>query len=115
MIRRLAVLAAVAVALPAMAQSGANTPPEKVTQVCSACHGVNGVAIAPIYPNLAGQYETYIANALHDYHDGKRKNAIMNAQAASLTNDDIKQLARWFSSQPAKVYTPEKKPPSGGS
>ena len=111
MMRRLTVLALAAVALPVMAQSV--DKPAKVA-ICAACHGENGVAIAPIYPNLAGQYETYIANALHDYHDGKRSNAIMNAQASSLSNDDIKQLARWFSSQPAKVYTPKKTPDSGG-
>jgi cytochrome c553 len=94
-------------ALPLIASADA-TPakPEKVA-VCAACHGENGVAVMPMYPNLAGQYANYIEQALHAYKSGARKNAIMNGQAAGLSDEDIKQLATWFAHQPAKVYTPE--------
>ena len=101
--RRTLLLVLATASLPAFA--GPPARPAKV-DVCAACHGDNGVAKAPIYPNLAGQYVTYIENALHAYHDGTRKNPIMNAQAATLSDTDIKQLAAWFSSQAAKVYTP---------
>ncbi len=100
-------LVVLAGALPLVAAAEAPlVKPDKVV-VCAACHGENGVAVMPMYPNLAGQYANYIEQALHAYKSGVRKNAIMNGQAAGLSDEDIKQLAAWFSHQPAKVYTPE--------
>ncbi len=105
--KRLSLIAALAacIALPAFAANNAAKPPAKVA-VCGACHGTNGIARLPMYPDLAGQYDTYIKRALHDYKDGLRKNPIMNAQAAGLSDQDINELAAWFSSRPPKVYTP---------
>jgi cytochrome c553 len=79
--------------------------PEKVT-VCAACHGADGKAVQPMYPNLAGQYANYLEHALHEYKAGLRKNPIMGAQAASLSDADIHQLAEYFSQQPSPLYTP---------
>lgn len=79
--------------------------PDRVV-VCAACHGENGASQLPIYPNLAGQQRSYIEQALHAYKSGERRNAIMAPQAAGLSDADIKQLAAWYSQQPAKVYTP---------
>lgn len=92
-------------ALPVISANAADNPPAKVA-VCGACHGTNGIATQPIYPDLAGQYDNYLARALHDYKDGLRKNPIMNGMAASLSDKDIVELAAWFSSRPPKVYTP---------
>lgn len=105
--KRLTLIAALAacIALPAIGANAADKPPAKVA-VCGACHGTNGVARLPMFPDLAGQYDSYLKRALHDYKDGTRKNAIMNAQAAQLSNEDINQLAAWYSSRPAKLYTP---------
>jgi cytochrome c553 len=99
-------LAALSVAVTASAHADAPAKPDKVV-VCAACHGENGVALQPIYPNLAGQQESYIEHALHAYKNGERKNPIMGAQAGGLSDSDIKQLAVWFSQQPAKVYVPD--------
>lgn len=88
--------------------SGAATAvdaPEKVA-VCAACHGQNGVSGQAIYPNLAGQYSNYLEHALGEYRAGTRKNAIMGAQAKTLTDADIHALALWFSSQSGPLYTP---------
>jgi cytochrome c553 len=79
--------------------------PEKVT-VCAACHGADGKSTQPIYPNLAGQYQNYLAHALQEYRAGKRKNPIMGAQAAGLTDKDIAELAEYYSAQPSPLYTP---------
>lgn len=105
--KRLTFIAALAacIVLPAISANAADKPPAKVA-VCGACHGTNGIARLPMFPNLAGQYDSYLKRALHDYKDGIRNNAIMNAQAANLSNEDIDQLAAWYSSRPAKVYTP---------
>ena len=70
---------------------------------CEACHGTDGNGIAPNYPALAGQYQDYIEQVLHEYKDGQRTNAIMNGMAAPLSNQDINDLAAYFSSLPSKL------------
>ncbi len=101
--------------LAAFASAHADTPakPDKLV-VCAACHGENGVALQPIYPNLAGQQDSYIEHALHAYKSGERKNPIMGAQVGTLSDVDIQQLAAWFSQQPAKDYVPDIDGPVGG-
>ena len=71
---------------------------EKST-VCHACHGEDGKAILPIYPNLAGQYEDYLVHALKQYRSGGRVNELMSAFAANLSDQDIADLAAWYSSR----------------
>ena len=107
------VLAALGLAAVASANADAPAKPDKVV-ICAACHGENGVATQPMYPNLAGQQANYIEHALHAYKTGERKNPIMGAQVTSLSDADIKQLAAWFSSQPAKDYVPDIDGPVGG-
>jgi cytochrome c553 len=70
---------------------------------CEACHGADGNGIAPNYPALAGQYQDYLEQALHAYKEGKRTNAIMNGMAAPLSDQDIEDLAAYFSSLPSKL------------
>ena len=57
------------------------------------------MGILPEYPNLAGQHEDYIVNSLRSYKSGVRKNAIMAGMAAALTEKDIQELAKYYSSQ----------------
>ncbi|MFT5140321.1 MAG: cytochrome c553 [Lysobacterales bacterium] len=72
------------------------TAPAKI-QLCQSCHGADGMGIAENYPVLAGQYASYIARALMDYRNGDRNNAIMGGFAATLTDQDIEELAEWYS------------------
>jgi cytochrome c553 len=71
----------------------------KASQTCVACHGNDGIGILPEYPNLAGQHEDYIATSLRAYKSGQRKNPIMAGMAAPLTEQDIRELAKYYSSQ----------------
>ena len=103
---KMIVLAALSLGAFASAHADAPAKPDKLV-ICAACHGENGVAIMPAYPNLAGQQDSYIEHALHAYKSGERKNPIMGAQAGGLSDEDIKQLAAWFSQQPAKDYVPD--------
>jgi cytochrome c553 len=64
---------------------------------CSACHGQNGIAMSPTWPTLAGQHEDYLVNALTQYRDGTRTSAVMAPMATSLSDADIRLLARYFS------------------
>lgn len=66
---------------------------------CQACHGVDGKSVLPEYPNLAGQYESYMEKALRDYRDGRRTNPIMAPMAAGLSDQDIEDLAAWYAKQ----------------
>lgn len=72
---------------------------------CFACHGVDGNAVDPQYPRLAGQYDEYLQQALHEYKDGRRKNPIMMGMVAALTDQDIEDVAAYFSSLPSKLDT----------
>ena len=68
---------------------------------CAACHGPDGNAgIDPQYPRLAGQYRDYLVQALHEYKKGDRKNPIMGGFAATLSDQDILDLAEYFSTLP---------------
>jgi len=71
----------------------------KASQTCVACHGIDGIGILPEYPNLAGQHADYIEVALKAYRSGQRKNAVMGGMAAGLTDPDIRELAKYYSSQ----------------
>ena len=93
-------LALLLAALPftAMAKGDPNAGKAKST-TCQACHGLDGKSVLPEYPNLAGQYESYMEKALRDYRDGRRSNPIMAPMAAGLSDQDIKDLAAWYAQQ----------------
>jgi cytochrome c553 len=79
---------------------------EKAKQVCAACHGEKGTeAKVPGAAILAGQHRDYLYHSLRDYKTGKRKNAIMNGQAQSLSDEEMRNLAAFYASQdgPLKV------------
>jgi len=79
----------------------------KASETCLACHGTNGVGITADYPTLSGQHRDYLQRALTDYQKGGRKNAIMAGMVATLTREDIEQLAAFYSSQkPALQVVP---------
>ena len=96
-----------------VAPAAAPTPPDLergkqiATTVCAACHGADGKAVMPIYPHLAGQYANYLEHALREYRSGARKNPVMGAQAATLTDDEIHALAAYFSAQSGPLHTPD--------
>ena len=74
---------------------------ESGTGTCAGCHGVPGYSNAyPQYPvpKIAGQNEQYIINALHGYQSGDRTHVTMAAQAQSLSDTDIQNIAAYLSS-----------------
>jgi cytochrome c553 len=101
--RTLKFVIAVAVAGACSGASAANLDAgkAKAAEVCAACHGADGNSAAADFPKLAGQHRDYLAKALRDYKSGLRKNAIMQGFAATLTKDDIDNLAAYFAAQPA--------------
>lgn len=88
---------AVACTLPA-ARAADPVAGQKLFQAtCAACHGTNGISVAPIYPNLAGQKMEYLVAQLKAFRDGTRVNPIMNPMAKHLSDTDIANLAAYIS------------------
>lgn len=97
--RIIAILALTTLVSGAWAAGNADRGAEKAKQVCAACHGADGnTPLSPEYPRLAGQHGDYLYKALRDYKSGARKNAIMGGQAATLSSQEMQDLAAYFSS-----------------
>ena len=91
--------AAPAVSMAADAEAG-----KALSGVCAACHGQNGISQVPVYPNLAGQKEQYLVSALKAYKNGNRsggQSALMIPQSKNLSDEDIANVAAYYSSLPA--------------
>jgi cytochrome c553 len=81
------------------------TPPQKVAQLCVACHGKDGVGISGAYPTLAGQHADYLLRALQEYQRGDRKNAVMATFVTSLSQADLELIAEYYSKQTPPLHT----------
>jgi len=69
---------------------------------CVACHGIKGNSVNPIWPKLAGQSAYYITSQLKYFKSGARTAPLMNGLAASLSDQDILDVASYFSKQKVK-------------
>jgi cytochrome c553 len=65
--------------------------------MCQACHGLDGLSKTPDAPNIAGQIEPYLVAQLQAFKSGARKNDAMSVVAPSLSDQDIEDLAAYFS------------------
>jgi len=84
---------------------------------CLGCHGIEGnMTTYPPYhvPRLGGQNANYIAKALKGYAAGDREHDGMHAQAADLSDEDIRNIAAWFASQATVEANAEATPPESG-
>lgn len=76
------------------------------SSMCAGCHNIPGykTAFPSVYnvPKLDGQHATYIISALRAYKSGDRQHPSMRAIAASLSDQDMADLAAFYSSSPAK-------------
>lgn len=97
----LVMVAATAFGMAAGALAGDAAAGKAKSIICAACHGNNGIASIPIYPNLAGQNEPYLVAALKAYKAKQRTGgqaAVMHGQAAMLSDADMANLAAYYSS-----------------
>mgnify|MGYP000185653153 FL=1 len=99
----------------AVAQSGDAEAGKEKSQVCAACHGPNGESPTDMYPHLAGQHQKYLLKQLKDFKlasetggEEGRNNPIMMGQVASLSEEDMADLAAFYASKDSpKGETPE--------
>ena len=66
---------------------------------CMACHGANGISANPEWPHLAGQHASYVVKQLKHFKAGERNNALMMPMAMMLSDQDVEDLAAYFSAQ----------------
>ncbi len=82
---------------------------KKKAMQCAVCHGLDGIAVNPDAPNLAGEAAIYIEKQLKAFRSGERKNEQMSIMASSLSDQDIADLAAWFSAIKVTAQPPEVK------
>ena len=86
-----------------------------VTQVCAACHGADGNSIVPANPKLAGQIPEYVQKQMLNFKLGaggkpaERASPVMAGFAATLSNDDIRNVAAYLASQKPSPGTAKNK------
>ena len=85
----------------AQAQAGDPEAGAAKAAVCAACHGPDGNSPSSEFPKIAGQGERYFVKQLKDYKSGARDNALMRAQVAALSEQDMKDLAAFYAAQTA--------------
>ena len=107
-------LVAALAATPAFANPTADAPASKgdpkaaesiVNQVCAGCHAADGNSVVATNPKLAGLNAEYINKQLNNFKSGERKNPIMGGIVASLSPQDMLNLAAYFSAQQPKPGT----------
>ena len=84
--------------LGGMAQAADVEAGKAKSAACAACHGGEGISPTPIWPNLAGQKEQYLAAQMTAFRDGARQNAQMAPMVANLSDEDIANLAAYYAS-----------------
>ena len=100
--KKLLMTAAIALSPMAAMAAGDAAAGQGKAMVCAACHGQDGNAMIPTYPNLAGQNAAYLEMALKGYRSQERTGlqaTIMYGMAANLSDQDIADLAAYYSSK----------------
>ena len=108
MLCRLAVIALVAaLAVPAAGQAGDLAAGRKKAAKCKVCHGLDGVAKIPQAPNIGGESKLYLKKQLKAFRSGDRQDLQMSTVAKGLTDEDIDDLATYYSAIEVEHRVPE--------
>lgn len=104
-------LTAAALAAPALPAFAAGDTPAKpdlakgqaiFETVCVACHAADGNSTIVINPKLAQQHPEYLLKQLHDFRDDKRIDPVMKGFATMFSEEELRNVSAWVSTQPAK-------------
>ena len=83
---------------------------KKAKAICSACHGIDGQAAAGgnsvIIPNITAQHKDYLVARLKAYKAGKIKHDQMTIIAGMLSEQDIENVAEWYSRIKITIFDP---------
>jgi cytochrome c553 len=101
-----AVVLASAVDCPTLQAADAAAGRQK-TAMCQTCHGIDGVGKLPDVPHIAGENTEYLVSQLEAFRSGKRQHEQMSIIASGLSDEDVADLAAWYSSIQFTVTVPE--------
>ena len=101
-----AVAVVVTLGVPSPAGADASAGRQKAA-MCAVCHGLDGLAKQPDAPHLAGESPIYLTRQLEAFRSGERKHEQMSIIAQGLTDEDIADLADWYSSLKITVTVPQ--------
>ena len=90
-------LFALTLILPSLAGMKAATAAK--SDFCAHCHGTDGNSTSSAYPSLAGQTRDYLYRQMKDFKEGRRKNSMMSPSIGILSDQDMQELAEYFSAQ----------------
>jgi cytochrome c553 len=76
-------------------------------KVCQVCHGIDGVGKLPTVPNIGGESAIYLTKQLKAFRAGERTDPQMSIVAKPLTDEEIANLAAWYSSIKFSVTLPQ--------
>jgi cytochrome c553 len=93
------VLSGSLVASQALAQEGSVDAGRTKSATCAACHGTDGNSVSPDWPSLAGQHPAYIVRQIRAFKTGERQDVTMQPFAMMLSDQDMLDVAAYFSSQ----------------
>ena len=100
---KLLVSVALLVASSGVARAGDVKAGRAKALMCQACHGIDGLSKVPDAPNIAGQTESYLVTQLQAFKSGARKNDAMSLVAPALSDNDVEDLAAYFSAIEVKI------------
>ena len=80
--------------------------PADAPELCSACHGVDGISVIEDAPNLAGENSIYIETQLKAFRTGKRESPVMGPITTELSDEDIRAVADWYAATRLEIPSP---------
>jgi cytochrome c553 len=99
---------AIAVAGTSAGAQAADAAAGKATaKKCQACHGIDGISKQAHVPHIAGESDIYLIKQLKAFRSGERQDPQMTVMAKPLSDEDIANLAAWYSSIKITVTLPE--------
>jgi len=93
--------------LAGLAQAADAAAGKTKAQMCAVCHGLDGIGKNPDVPNLAAESSIYVSTQLKAFRSGARQHAQMTIIAQGLSDEDIADLAAWYSSLKITVEMPD--------
>jgi cytochrome c553 len=107
--KKIILVAALAAASTGLTHAAGDAAAGKTkSAACAACHGADGNSVNPEWPKLAGQHAGYLLKQLRNFKGGpngkpERENPLMAGQVATLSEQDMENLAAYFASQKVTV------------
>jgi cytochrome c553 len=96
-------LLTLSLAFPVVAQTGDPVAGQGKIGTCVACHGNDGKALIPVYPNIGGQGESYLLKQMLDIRNGDRSAPEMLPFVAGLSDQDLRDIAAYYAQQPKTI------------